>query len=126
MCAGWVEPGFELVKEGFGEVVRNQPGTGTGAAVAVWLGGRWLVNLWGGAADASGFRAWGESALFYGHLVGEIVRRIDGRSIGGFLRDEVCAPLGLDFAIGLGSTDRARAVEITGLDELRVPAADEP
>jgi hypothetical protein len=55
MCAGRVEPGFELVEEGFSEVLRKQPGTG--AAVAVWLDGRWLVDLWGGAADASGGRA---------------------------------------------------------------------
>jgi hypothetical protein len=69
----------------------------------------------------------GESALFYGHLVGELVRRIDGRSVGGFLRDEVCAPLGLDFAIGLGPTDQVRAVDITGLDEaFREPGAGEP
>ena len=62
-----------------------------------------------------------------GILVGELVRRIDGRSVGGFLRDEVCAPLGLDFAIGLGPTDQARAVDITGLDEaFREPGAGEP
>ena len=36
--------------------------------------------------------AHGESALFYGHLVGELVRRVDGRSLGRFLRDEVCGP----------------------------------
>ena len=45
--------------------------------------------------------AHGESALFFGHLVGEVVRRIDGRSPGQFLREEVCRPLGLEFAIGL-------------------------
>ncbi len=42
----------------------------------------------------------GESALFYGHLVGELVRRADGRRIGAFLRDEVTAPLGLDLPSG--------------------------
>jgi CubicO group peptidase (beta-lactamase class C family) len=71
--------------------------------------------------------AHGESALFYGHLVGELVRRIDGRSVGSFLRDEVCGPLGLDFAIGLSPIDQRRAVEITGLDEgFRAPVAGEP
>jgi CubicO group peptidase (beta-lactamase class C family) len=216
--AGRVECGFEPVEAAFAEVVRTQPGTG--AAVAVWLDGRWLVDLWGGTADASGARAWGwdsivqpysvskpfvavcalllvergeleldaavqrywpeftaratvrqllahqagvvalddpaptelfydwdgmcgrlaaqpptwepgtahgESALFYGHLVGELVRRIDGRSVGRFLSDEICAPLGLDFVIGLGPTDQARAVEITGLDDaFRAPLAGEP
>src|SRR5215469_6045434 len=31
--------------------------------------------------------AHGESALFYGHLVGELVRRVDGRGVGRFLRE---------------------------------------
>jgi CubicO group peptidase (beta-lactamase class C family) len=43
----------------------------------------------------------GYHALTYGHLVGELVRRIAGRSIGAFFRDEVAGPLGLDFWIGL-------------------------
>jgi CubicO group peptidase (beta-lactamase class C family) len=34
--------------------------------------------------------AHGESALFYGHLVGELVRRVDGRSVGRFLAEEIC------------------------------------
>lgn len=58
----------------------------------------------------------GESALFYGHLVGELVRRLDGRTIGRFLREEVCGPHGLDFAIGLDAADLARAVDLTGLE----------
>jgi CubicO group peptidase (beta-lactamase class C family) len=57
----------------------------------------------------------GESALFYGHLVGEVVRRIDGRSLGQFLHEEVCGPLGLDFAVGLTASEQARVVELTGL-----------
>jgi CubicO group peptidase (beta-lactamase class C family) len=61
--------------------------------------------------------AHGESPLLYGHLVGELVRRIDGRSLGRFLRDEVCTRLGLDFAIGLTPAEHDRAVDLTGLDE---------
>jgi CubicO group peptidase (beta-lactamase class C family) len=45
--------------------------------------------------------AHGYHALTYGHLVGEVVRRIDGRSIGAFFHDEFAAPLGLEFWIGL-------------------------
>jgi CubicO group peptidase (beta-lactamase class C family) len=59
----------------------------------------------------------GESALFYGHLVGELVRRVDRRSIGRFLWEQVCGPLELDFRFGLSAADQARAVELTGLDE---------
>jgi len=61
--------------------------------------------------------AHGESALFYGHLVGEIVRRVDGRSLGRYLREELCGPAGLDFAFGLSPAQQARAVDLTGLDE---------
>ena len=61
--------------------------------------------------------AHGESALFYGHLVGELVRRADGRLPGQFLRDEVCGPLGLDFYFGLTGSEQARAVDLTGLDD---------
>ena len=60
--------------------------------------------------------AHGESALFYGHLVGELVRRVDGRSPGTFLREEVCGPAALDFFIGLRSPELLRAVDLTGLD----------
>ena len=33
--------------------------------------------------------AHGESALFYGHLVGDLVRRVDGRSVGRFLAEDI-------------------------------------
>jgi len=62
--------------------------------------------------------AHGESALFYGHLVGELVRRVDGRSVGRFLREEVCGPAGLDFAFGLSPSQQAQAVDLTGLDDV--------
>ncbi len=61
--------------------------------------------------------AHGESALFFGHLVGELVRRVDARSLGRFLREEVCGPLGLDFAVGLTASEQNRAVDLTGLDD---------
>ena len=60
--------------------------------------------------------AHGESALLYGHLVGEVVRRVDGRSLGRFLREEVCGPLGLDFHVGLGSDELGRVADLTGFD----------
>jgi CubicO group peptidase (beta-lactamase class C family) len=71
--------------------------------------------------------AHGESALFYGHLVGELVRRVDGRSPGQFLREEICEPLDLDFAFGLNAAQQSRAVELTGLrEQLSANAADRP
>lgn len=43
----------------------------------------------------------GYHALTFGHLVGEVVRRIDGRSLGTFFAEEIAGPLGLEFWIGL-------------------------
>jgi len=45
----------------------------------------------------------GYHSLTQGFLVGEVVRRITGRSVGEFLADEVAGPLGADFRIGLSA-----------------------
>jgi len=50
----------------------------------------------------------GYHALTYGHLVGEVVRRVTGVTIGTFFRSEVAQPLGLDFHIGLPAEHEAR------------------
>ena len=208
MVSGTTDPRFAPVRDALADVVGNQ--AGTGAAVAAWHDGAWVVDLWGGWADAARTRSWqedsivqpysvckpfaalcvlhlvergqidldapmqrywpefrppatvrhvlshqagvvaldepaptevfydwdrlcsllaaqepawppgtahGESALFYGHLVGELVRRVDGRSPGRFLQDEICGPRSLDFAFGLAASDLDRAVELTGLDD---------
>jgi CubicO group peptidase (beta-lactamase class C family) len=48
----------------------------------------------------------------YGHLVGELARRVDGRLPGDWLRDEIAGPLGADLAWGLGARDQARCADI--------------
>ncbi|MEU4770126.1 serine hydrolase domain-containing protein [Actinosynnema sp. NPDC023794] len=40
-------------------------------------------------------------SMTYGFLVGEVVRRVTGKSLGTYFADEVAAPLGLDAWIGL-------------------------
>lgn len=47
----------------------------------------------------------------FGYLVGELVRRASGRTVGQLLRDEVAGPLGADVHIGLPSTEHRRAAE---------------
>jgi CubicO group peptidase (beta-lactamase class C family) len=44
----------------------------------------------------------GYHAISQGNLVGEVVRRVDGRSVGQFFAQEIAGPLGADFHIGLG------------------------
>jgi CubicO group peptidase (beta-lactamase class C family) len=53
-----------------------------------------------------------EHALTYGHLLGELVRRVDGRSIGRFLADEIAGPWRLDLHFGLAPTDQARCADL--------------
>jgi CubicO group peptidase (beta-lactamase class C family) len=47
-------------------------------------------------------------ALTYGWLCGELVRRIDGRSVGRFFAEEIAAPLGVDVFIGLPADHEPR------------------
>ena len=194
---GVVADGFEPVRDAFAEVAAGQGG---GACVAAYVGGRVVVDLWGGTvgrdtlvhtwsaikpvtgacllllvergqvslddpvrtlwpelragadgrllvrhvlshaaglasvpppgtlaglvdwdATCAGLAAaepdWepgtavGEHALTYGHLVGELVRRIDGRTLGRFLAEEVTGPLGLDVHVGLGDADLGRVAD---------------
>ncbi len=44
----------------------------------------------------------GYHAITFGHLIGELVRRITGKSPGTFFREEVAGPLNADFHIGFG------------------------
>lgn len=57
-----------------------------------------------------------EHAMTFGHLVGEVVRRVDGRPFGRFLVDEITGPLGLDVHVGLGDAELARVADTVGLD----------
>ncbi|MEV5968098.1 serine hydrolase domain-containing protein [Kribbella sp. NPDC051952] len=52
--------------------------------------------------------AHGYHAVTFGWLVGELVRRVTGRSLGTFFADEVARPLGLDFWIGLPDSELDR------------------
>lgn len=46
--------------------------------------------------------------IHFGWLVGELVRRCSGMSLGAFFRERVAGPLGLDFYIGLPSSELPR------------------
>jgi CubicO group peptidase (beta-lactamase class C family) len=55
----------------------------------------------------------GEHALLYGHLLGELVRRIDGRGVRDYFREEIAAPLGIDIHVGVSGETAARAAQVT-------------
>ena len=214
---GYVEPGFEGVREAF---ARNFTDHGeVGAAVAAYVGGRKVVDLWGGDADHDGtpygedtlqlvfsttkgvtaicanllaqrgeldidapvshywpefaaagkadvpvrwllchkvglpyidrdlsldeVLAWdpavkaladqtpiwspgtahGYHAVTYGWLVGEVIRRVTGRSVGAFVADELAGPLGLDLWVGLPDEQQARVAPLTNHGPGEDPAA---
>jgi CubicO group peptidase (beta-lactamase class C family) len=54
----------------------------------------------------------GYHALNQGHLVGEVVRRITGKKLGEFIRDEIAGPLGADFHVGLAESEFSRVANV--------------
>ncbi len=62
---------------------------------------------WWEPGTASGYHA-----LTQGHLIGEIVRRITGDSLGTFFAQEVARPLGADFHIGLPESEDSRVSDV--------------
>jgi CubicO group peptidase (beta-lactamase class C family) len=56
----------------------------------------------------------GYHALTFGYLVGEVIRRITGKSVGSYLRNEIAAPLKIDAHIGLDARDDGRVAGMIG------------
>lgn len=62
---------------------------------------------WWEPGDGSGYHA-----ISQGYLLGEIVKRIDGRTLGNFFADEIAGPLGADFHIGLDPEHDSRVAHV--------------
>jgi CubicO group peptidase (beta-lactamase class C family) len=62
---------------------------------------------WWEPGTASGYHA-----LNYGHLVGEVVRRVSGKTLKQFVADEIAGPLGADFQIGAAEEDWGRIADV--------------
>jgi CubicO group peptidase (beta-lactamase class C family) len=62
---------------------------------------------WWQPGTASGYHA-----VTQGYLVGEVVRRVSGQSLGEFFAKELAGPLGADFHIGLDPADDGRVAEM--------------
>lgn len=206
---GTSEPQFGKLRDVFARSFERGDKSEVGAAVAVWRGGKLVVDLWGGFADASKTKPWardtianvysttkgmtalcalrlaehgaldldapvahywpefaasekgaipvrwllthqaglaglreklpdealfdwravcdalaaqapwwepgtkhGYHAMTFGHLVGEVVRRVSGRTLGNYFREELAQPLGLDFHVGVPEAALARCAEM--------------
>ncbi len=186
---GTCDTRFERVREAFAENFEKRGDVG--AAVAITVDGRSVIDLWGGHADKARMRPWtrdtivnvysatkgfaatcvnrladkgfveldapvarywpefaqagkehlpvrfilshragltaalaaeqpwwepgtrhGYHALTLGYLLGEIVRRVTGKTIGAYCREEIAGPLGLDFHIGLEAKHDERCAEL--------------
>jgi CubicO group peptidase (beta-lactamase class C family) len=57
----------------------------------------------------------GYHATTYGWLVGEVVRRAAGRTVGAYFRDEIAGPLGLDTWIGLPEEQEGRVARLISM-----------
>jgi CubicO group peptidase (beta-lactamase class C family) len=216
---GTCASGFERVRDAFEQnfALRGE----VGAAVAAWVDGRLVVNLWGGSADAAGERPWRENTLAtvlsgtkglsstcvhqlvergeidleapvarywpefgragkeaitiamvmshrsgvigprtrmpwekvadwdfvcdqlaaaepwwepgtaqgyhmttFGFILGEVVRRVTGRTIGQYLRAEIAEPLGIDVHIGLPAAEQHRCADLVNKPHIRKMLAD--
>ncbi|MDP1803652.1 MAG: serine hydrolase domain-containing protein [Acidimicrobiales bacterium] len=69
--------------------------------------------------------AHGYHATTYGWLVGEVVRRITGKSLGRFFADEIAGPLGLEFWIGLPDDEQERVSPLQTLGRPKDPAVEQ-
>jgi CubicO group peptidase (beta-lactamase class C family) len=58
-------------------------------------------------ASASGYHP-----VTFGYLAGEIFRRLDGRTMGVALREDIASPLGLDLWIGLPDAEHHRVADV--------------
>jgi CubicO group peptidase (beta-lactamase class C family) len=62
---------------------------------------------WWAPGTASGYHA-----LNFGHLIGEVLRRITGTSLRQFVADEIAWPLGADFQIRAADSDWSRITDV--------------
>ena len=65
-----------------------------------------MTPLWP-PGTASGYHP-----VTFGYLAGEIFRRVDGRSMGAALREDLAGPAGLDLWIGLPDAEHGRVAEL--------------
>jgi CubicO group peptidase (beta-lactamase class C family) len=71
---------------------------------------------WWPPGTASGYHA-----VNYGHLIGEVIRRITGKTLKDFVREEIAEPLGADVQIGVAPADDHRIAEVIPPPPLELP-----
>ena len=74
---------------------------------------------WWEPGTASGYHATSQ-----GHLVGEVIRRATGKTVGQFFKEELAGPLGADFHIGLAPSEFGRVANVIPPPPLQVGELD--
>jgi CubicO group peptidase (beta-lactamase class C family) len=62
----------------------------------------------------------GYHAVTYGWLVGEIIKRVDGRDVGTFFKEEISDPFDINFKIGLSDEDMINCADMILLEDDRI------
>ena len=78
-------------------------------------------STWWKPGSASGYHA-----ITQGYLIGEVVRRITGKTLGTFFQEEIAKPLDADFYIGVPESEFHRIGNLIPFGEGEAPSADEP
>ena len=76
---------------------------------------------WWEPGTASGYHA-----LTQGYLIGEVIRRLTGRSFGLWLRDEITGPIGADFHVGVSAENDSRVALLIPPTEGGLPDGGDP
>lgn len=71
---------------------------------------------WWVPGTASGYHS-----FTMGHLVGELVRRVTGKSLKQFIADEIATPFGADFQLGVAEKDWPRTADVVPPHTWRKP-----
>ena len=74
---------------------------------------------WWEPSSANGYHA-----MTQGYLIGEVIRRVTGQSLGQFLREEIAGPLDADFYVGVPETEFHRICDLIPTAFV-VPASNE-
>ncbi|WP_406335200.1 serine hydrolase domain-containing protein [Streptomyces sp. NBC_00203] len=113
------------------EIMSHQarlPGIQAPFSEAEFLDPRHMAGLLAAQAPSDDPRAgFMYHALTYGWLAGELIHRVDGRSVGALFADEFAGPLGLDVWLGLPDAEHHRAATtLAGPGVLAPPPDDDP
>lgn len=63
----------------------------------------------------------GYHAVTWGYLVGEVVRRVAGLTLGEFIQRDICSRLGADFFLGLPEAEDGRVAPLISVNRARLP-----